>query len=192
MSEKKWTTKRVLNYVSNVVLAVIIIILIVPSWRTSFQGWFQSLTMSNAHFHAERNDAIPEYQKNWELFSMDGELVNFAEFEGHPIVLSFWATWCGPCRAEMPSLKELSQNYNNDVLFVAATLESIDVVKGTDLDKEYDFLYSTQSYPPFFEVESYPTLVIMDKEMNMVYHSVGAKDLNTEENISFLNSLLEN
>ncbi|MCB9222709.1 MAG: TlpA disulfide reductase family protein [Crocinitomicaceae bacterium] len=190
MKEKKpWTFKRVYNLLTNVLLVLIICILIIPSWRTSFQGWFQRLTMSDAEFTEELKTPMPANQQNWELFTMNGEMINFAEFKGKPVVITFWATWCGACRAEMPSFGELSEQFNNDVIFLAASEESIEKIQSSKLPEKYDFLYATQTFPPFFDVSALPTLAIMDKDMNLVYRSVGAADLNTEENVAFLNQL---
>jgi len=43
------------------------------------------------------------------LQTMDGALWKLADDRGHPVLLNFWATWCEPCRAEMPSLEQLAQ-----------------------------------------------------------------------------------
>src|SRR6185295_17990476 len=48
------------------------------------------------------------------LKDMNGVDVKLASFKGKPIVLNFWATWCGPCRAEIPSLVELNKKYNEE------------------------------------------------------------------------------
>jgi thiol-disulfide isomerase/thioredoxin len=48
------------------------------------------------------------------LKDMNGVDVKLASFKGKPIVLNFWATWCGPCRAEIPSLVELNRKYNEE------------------------------------------------------------------------------
>jgi thiol-disulfide isomerase/thioredoxin len=45
------------------------------------------------------------------LVDLDGKKVSLADFKGHPIVLNFWATYCPPCKDEMPWLQELSQKY---------------------------------------------------------------------------------
>lgn len=189
MKEKKPLKKRIWNWISNSLLALIILILIIPSWRTTFQGWVQSFTMADANFTEQSRTPFPINERNWALFNMEGEMINFADFKGKPIVISFWATWCGPCRAEMPTMNKLSKHWNNEIVFVAASTESIEVIKKTGLHESYDFLYATQDYPPFFEVNSFPTLAILDKEMNLVYRSVGAEDLDTEANVAFLNQL---
>lgn len=55
---------------------------------------------------------------------LDGASHSLAELRGHPSVVNFWATWCGPCRAEMPRLQKLSEEYaGKGVVFVAISLD---------------------------------------------------------------------
>jgi thiol-disulfide isomerase/thioredoxin len=51
---------------------------------------------------------------NFTLKDMNGVDVKLASFKGKPIVMNFWATWCGPCRAEIPSLVELQKTYSEE------------------------------------------------------------------------------
>jgi cytochrome c biogenesis protein CcmG, thiol:disulfide interchange protein DsbE len=55
---------------------------------------------------------------NFTLESLDGRQVSLAELRGRPILINFWATWCPPCRAEMPDLQEVSRAYENAGLVV--------------------------------------------------------------------------
>jgi thiol-disulfide isomerase/thioredoxin len=189
VKKEKSKKKQIWNWISNGLLALIILTLIIPSWRTTFQSWFHGLTMSSADFTEQESIPMPPEQANWALFKMDGQMVNFADFKGKPIVVSFWATWCGPCRAEMPSLGRLRSHWDDEIVFVGASNEPIETIEASGLPSEYDFLYSTQNYPPFFAVEVLPTLAILDKDMNLVFKTTGAQDLNTEENVAFLNEL---
>src|SRR5947207_660649 len=48
---------------------------------------------------------------NFTLKDMNGREISLAAYRGRPVVLNFWATWCGPCKDEIPALVELSQKY---------------------------------------------------------------------------------
>ncbi|MEW6739417.1 MAG: peroxiredoxin family protein [Nitrospirota bacterium] len=54
------------------------------------------------------------------LNDINGKKVNLSEFRGKAVLLNFWATWCGPCRAEMPSLNNLYNEYKDKGLVVLA------------------------------------------------------------------------
>jgi peroxiredoxin len=55
---------------------------------------------------------------DYTLKDMHGNDVNLASFRGRPIILNFWATWCGPCKAEIPALVELADRYKAQQLTV--------------------------------------------------------------------------
>ncbi len=52
------------------------------------------------------------------LVSTDGKKVSLGDFKGHPVIVNFWATWCGPCRLEMPWFEEFSKRYQGQGLVV--------------------------------------------------------------------------
>ena len=58
------------------------------------------------------------------LKDMNGQKVRLRDYRGKAVVLNFWATWCGPCKAELPMLVEAAKNYENrGVVFVAVSLD---------------------------------------------------------------------
>jgi thiol-disulfide isomerase/thioredoxin len=58
------------------------------------------------------------------LKDANGQKVRLRDLRGKPVVLNFWATWCGPCNAEMPTLVEMEKQYDTrGVLFIAASLD---------------------------------------------------------------------
>ena len=57
------------------------------------------------------------------LKDMNGENVNLASFKGKIVLINFWATWCGPCRAEIPSLVELQAQYGEDLRILGVSID---------------------------------------------------------------------
>ena len=55
---------------------------------------------------------------NFTVQDMNGQSVRLADFRGRPVILNFWATWCGPCRAEIPELNALAERYKAQRLAV--------------------------------------------------------------------------
>src|SRR6186997_2627081 len=53
-----------------------------------------------------------------ELVDLEGKKVTLTSFAGKPVILNFWATWCGPCRMEIPMLNELHAKYEKDGLVI--------------------------------------------------------------------------
>ena len=86
---------------------------------------------------------------NFTLKDMNGVEVKLASFKGKVILLNFWATWCGPCRAEIPSLIELQKEYANDL-----------VVLGFSVDDPVDKL---KPYVEEFKI-NYPILLGLGRE----------------------------
>ena len=81
----------------------------------------------------------------------EGNFIHLSDFRGTPVVLNFWATWCGPCKAEMPELEKAYQEYGDRVLFVA-----VDLVDGWTETKEAGLAYITEmgyTFPVFFDVD---------------------------------------
>jgi thiol-disulfide isomerase/thioredoxin len=60
---------------------------------------------------------------NYTLKDMNGADVQLASFKGKVIVLNFWATWCGPCKAEIPSLVELQHQYGDDLVVLGFSVD---------------------------------------------------------------------
>ena len=89
------------------------------------------------------------------LTSHQGEEMSLADFQGQPVVLNFWATWCPPCRAEIPHLQDASLKYNGQVAIIG-------IDQGEPLTLVADFVAQ-------FGV-SYPMLLDLNSDVNREYN----------------------
>jgi peroxiredoxin len=117
---------------------------------------------------------------NFDLVARDGGRVQLAELEGQVVMVNFWATWCGPCREEMPHLEALYQRYNS----LGFTLLGVNVEE--DSSGADEFLAETPvSFPILFDPEStvselydviaMPSTVLIDRAGNMRFIHHGYK-----------------
>lgn len=184
--------KKAWRIISNILFVVIIVILIVPSWRVQFQGWFQGIFMGSEAFVENINEPVSNEVWNWEINPVNQSIETFSEYRGKPIIMSFWATWCPPCRAELKSLQSLKEQIGDDAFFISVSEESEQTILKSGLHDDYDFLYFTKRYPSFFEIGVYPTLCFIDGAGTMIYRHEGAGAIDTEKNVAFIRQLIEN
>ena len=81
---------------------------------------------------------------DFEVVNESGEKVKLSSYFGKPIVVNFWATWCGPCRAEIPEFIEAYQKYGEDVEFLMVNLtdgqtDTVESVKEFVTENKYEF-----------------------------------------------------
>jgi thiol-disulfide isomerase/thioredoxin len=69
-----------------------------------------------------------------DLIDLSGKSIKLSDYAGKPLLINFWATWCGPCRIEIPMLNDLHQKYSDDGLVVVGISTDED---GRDLVKEF-------------------------------------------------------
>jgi cytochrome c biogenesis protein CcmG/thiol:disulfide interchange protein DsbE len=109
------------------------------------------------------------------------EQVSLASLKGKAVILDFWATWCGPCRAEAPLLDRLSQRFQNDGLVVLGVNtndeDGLAAIYGKKTNLSYPLVYDTQSkVARTYGVDSFPTLVVVDREGKVSAVRVGVTD----------------
>lgn len=123
-----------------------------------------------------------------------GNQVDLGDLKGKVIFLNFWATWCPPCRAEMPSVNKLYKQFKADknVVFIFADADG-DLAKSTRFmaDRKYELpVYRVESdVPEQIFSGSLPTTVIFDKRGRLALHHKGAADYADKKIVDFLNKL---
>ena len=167
-------------------------LLFIPSVRMPVQVFIQRIIASSP-------DELSEDQKiavdsfDWELLSMDGEVVNFSESIGKPVVLNLWATWCPPCVAEMPALQNLYDSFNEDVDFYFVSSESSEKLKKWPKTKDYHLpVYNAYSvFPKELESNTLPTTFVLDRQGRIVMKEVGSAKWDSDYMKNYLQKLVD-
>lgn len=112
---------------------------------------------------------IGKLAPDFTLTGLDGQEVSLSGFRGQPVLLNFWATWCGPCRMEMPLLQDVYEKWTGKglVLLVVNVQESPDLVKEFIEDAGYTFpvLLSPGSKVPLaYNIRGIPATFFIDAD----------------------------
>lgn len=105
---------------------------------------------------------------DFELITLDGSVFRLSEQLGRPVVLNFWATWCPPCRAEIPALQAASDHYGDQLLIVGVDQvepAAIVLAYANQIGMRYTApLDSRGAASTLYRVRSLPTTFFIDRE----------------------------
>jgi thiol-disulfide isomerase/thioredoxin len=146
--------------------------------------------------------AVPAHAVNpsgpapqFQLPSMAGKDVNLAQYKGQVVMINFWASWCGPCRTEMPILEKLSAKYKPmGFAMIGVNVEpdskvAADWLKVTPVT--FPILFDTKSeVSKLYSVASMPSTVIVDRKGNLRWKHVGYKAGDENEYLDQIRALV--
>jgi len=129
------------------------------------------------------------------LPDLNGMMVKFSDFKGKIVFLNFWATWCPPCRFEMPAMEKLHKKLKDkDFVMLAVDLqEPASVVKKYFKKHKLTFISLMDAdgeLSGLFGVRSIPTTFILDKEGRIIGGAVGAREWNSQESVALFEHLI--
>lgn len=110
------------------------------------------------------------------VYNAEGNAVSLSDFAGKPVVINFWATWCGPCKNELPWFDKLHTRYGDDVVFMMVNLtdgyrDTVDGVKKFVADNDYGFpvYFDTENSAGIsYNVSSIPVTVFVDTDGTII------------------------
>ncbi len=157
-------------------------------------------------FLAEDVAGLPQYEQEkaevgykapaFTLRNLENNRVNLSDFKGQVVILNFWATWCAPCRVEMPAFETLYRRYRSEgltLLAISIDKGGIDAVKKFVEERKLSFpvLMDTEGtveriYPSF----SIPTTYVIDREGHIATRVDGAKNWKSKETFEAVEYLL--
>lgn len=185
--------KRKRVNISSIIFVVTIVLLIIPATRTHIQVVLhKGLSYINQSSLIEEGERVKVTYSNWILKSDNKEVLNFNDTKNKVVLINFWATWCAPCIAEMPSLQKLYEKYGNDVEFLFITNETMEVIQDFKNKKNYTFpVYIRRSdVPKELITRSIPRTFIINKKGEIVIDESGAVDWYSETVRNQLDQLL--
>jgi peroxiredoxin/tetratricopeptide (TPR) repeat protein len=126
---------------------------------------------------AEAQLAVTKKAPDFTLRNMDNQNVSLSDYRGKVVLLDFWATWCGPCRAELPLFQKLMGTFKDDpsVAFITISTDiTAEVVKNFCKENKYTFpVLMDKGTTAAYGVQGIPVLFVIDQDGKIRYKHVG-------------------
>ena len=151
--------------------------------------------VTEARHYDNETSEMPSLTKadfNLKLIDRDGNITSLEALKGKVIFMNFWATWCPPCIAEMPSINKLHEEMGDEVAFVMLSFDQdFESAKAFDKRKGYNLpIYAPASnMPAMYNSTALPTTYVIDAQGNLALTHKGMADYNDSKFKEFLKSL---
>src|SRR6266481_5353949 len=152
----------------------------------AIRAFFLSVLFAGAGFAQDGDRVIhfvrnPDVAPDFKLDSLDGKPLTLISARGKVVLLNFWATWCGPCRAEIPDLIALQQRYKDQLQIIGLTVDDDDASTIKQVVAEEHINYPVAMSSPevriqYGGVSALPTLFVLDAQGRIVQKHEGLRD----------------
>lgn len=143
-------------------------------------------------FAMGRREQLPDHNAG-EMTDVNGSPIRFEDFRGKIVFVNNWASWCPPCRSEMPSIHELKQKLEDkQVAFVMVSFDERKEKATAFMKKkgyDFDVYFPGSDYP--FPTSSIPATYILDKSGRVINEHIGMADYSREEFVELLKKLAD-
>ena len=181
--------------ISDIIFVVFILLLIIPQTRTPIQVAVNKLKVAiwspSIEDEEDQNEVTPfEYA----VVDLQGNSQNISVGKGKVTFISYWATWCPPCIAELPGIQDLYKDYGDKVNFILLTQEEPERVQRFIDKKDYELpIYFPQMQAPeVLQENSIPTNYVIDATGKIIIKETGAADWNSKKIRNLLDDLVLN
>ena len=181
--------------ISDILFVVFILLLIIPQTRTPIQVAVNKLKVavwSPSVENEEDQDQVTPFQ--YAVTNLQGNTKSISVGKGKVTFISYWATWCPPCIAELPGIQELYKDFGEKVNFILLTQEELEKVQGFINKKGYELpIYFPQMQAPeVLQENSIPTNYVIDAAGKIIIKETGAADWNSTKVRKLLDGLVAN
>ncbi len=164
-------------------------LLTVPGYAESIQDKLVNLGIAVTKDKTESID--------FELEDMNGKLRKLSSYRGKMVFLNFWATWCGPCRIEMPSMQRVYDELKDEGFVIVA----VDLQENRKVVKKFVDQYKL-TFPVLLDkkgkvgaiygARNIPTTYLIDRDGYIIARQIGAREWDTREIQSIFREILRN
>lgn len=180
------------NKISNIIFAMFILLLLIPQTRQPIQVFLQKglALFSPSVKNKSDQKQLDSYQ--WKLTDLNGIPYDFKSTKGKVVLVNFWATWCPPCIAEMPSLVDLHNDYKDKMEFLFVSNEDKSIIEAFLTKQKFDLqIYQPISVvPEVLKTSSIPRTLLISKKGKIVIDKTGASNWNSDTVRETINTLL--
>jgi peroxiredoxin len=131
------------------------------------------------------------------LRDLDGRTHHLSDFRGKVVFLNLWATWCPPCRMEMPSMERLHQRLRGkDFVMLAVSEDESGAAAVQPFVQEMGLTFPVLldpegAVPPHYGVTGYPETFLIDRSGRVINHTIGPENWDSESVYQFLLQMLQ-
>lgn len=194
--KKKWNNyrrkKRWWSIMFDFIFILLVLAMLFPATRRPLSAFLIKTTLFAPG--SSRNIVyLSEQDKQLPLLSPKNKRISLVEFEGKPVFLNFWATWCPPCIAEMPSIQNLYEEYADKVAFVLVSNESREVTEAFMKKNNYTLpSYSPLGIvPEIFDVTTIPATFLIGPSGRLLINKTGAAKWDSRKVRTMIDELIE-
>jgi thiol-disulfide isomerase/thioredoxin len=184
-------TSSLFKIITDVLVGVLFLMLLIPTTRAYI------LRAVLFPPKVAKESVLPKMQADdyqLVLEDLEGNTINLSSYSDKTIFISFWATWCPPCIAEMPSIQKLTDRFGEKLPTFLITSE--DKAKVITFLKEHNYnlpVYFQKSQAKgILNINSYPTSFLISSNSEVIVHKTGAANWNSASFREKLNAILKN
>ena len=180
---KKWIVNGIF------ILAVLVLVFTPVGFRIKV---FASKLLSTSAAMVKEGMQVPLDSYQWKLTDLENRPFDFEAQRGKVILVNFWATWCPPCVAEMPSMQKLYDDYGEKVTFMFVTSDDRQKVENFLKRKNLNLpvYYPDSETPETLKSKLLPTTYIINSKGEIVVAETGAADWNSNKTRALIDDLL--
>ena len=139
-------------------------------------------------------DTLPSI--DFELSNLEGVNEKLSDYKGKVVFLNFWATWCGPCRSEMPAMENVYKELKDDGFVILAVDLGEDKQTVQKFVDEYGLTFpvvldQTNAVGGMYDARSIPTTYLVGRDGNILGRAVGARPWEDDEYMDLFREILD-